>query len=220
MNSNFQLPLDDFPVDHHRADEVLKFLNAQSFFEVIRKPTFPAGRCYWNVEDCISKHGGKSIYGWMIEWVPELNVEAMHHAIYQTPNGELIDVSATSGPRSGNYTTFIPSNELAINLSEPPRIPRRNYPLVNDPDLIRHLYLSERNFSAHTSFVRDFLNNGYAIFSEGEVKQIKSIDKAFEKNTNLKLKKPTKKGLQLEKNYLLGISDNDNFWPPFGARSK
>ncbi|MFM2827872.1 hypothetical protein AB8Z62_09790 [Klebsiella pneumoniae subsp. pneumoniae] len=57
MNSNFQLPLDDFPVDHHRADEVLKFLNAQSFFEVIRKPTFPAGRCYWNVEDCISKEG-------------------------------------------------------------------------------------------------------------------------------------------------------------------
>ncbi len=34
MNSNFQLPLDDFPVDHHRADEVLKFLNAQSFLKL------------------------------------------------------------------------------------------------------------------------------------------------------------------------------------------
>ena len=199
MNDAFTLPIDDFPIDHPRANEILTFLNGKNLIRILRKSSLPPGTCYWNVSKYVSNFGGKIILGWMIDWIPQLNVEAMHHAVYQSPEGELIDITSPFGSRVGSYTTFIPSDELEINLSELTRIPRRNLHLVEDPELIRHLYLYEKNFAAHTSFLRALLKDVYATFKEGKVIQTRKVDAEFERKYKPEIEKTHKEGMIVRK---------------------
>lgn len=167
MNNNVQLPLDDFPLDHPRAQEVIDFFGGKEIIKVPRELGLRAGRCYWNVNDQIKKRGGTLVYGWMLEWHPNLVVFAMHHGVYQSPDGKLIDVSSSDTERTTNYTSFLPSNEIEIDLEKYPRIPRRSFPLIDDKELRRYLYLYTQNFQAHADLAYSCLERGTAIFTDG-----------------------------------------------------
>ncbi|MCD0204822.1 hypothetical protein LO750_12560 [Klebsiella aerogenes] len=172
MNNDFELPLDDFPLDHPRAQEVIDFFGGKEIIKVPREMGLQAGRCYWNVNDLIKKQGGKLVYGWMLEWHPNLVVFAMHHGVYQSPDGKLIDVSSTDTARTTNNTSFLPSNEIEIDLKKYPRIPRRSFPLIDDNDLTRYLYLYTKNFQAHSDLAYSCLERGTAVFNDGALAYI------------------------------------------------
>lgn len=52
--------------------------------------------CYKNVEERVAAEGGEVVYGWMVmEW-PSVLLEAQFHAVWQLPDGRLVDVTPTA----------------------------------------------------------------------------------------------------------------------------
>ncbi|MDX7271940.1 hypothetical protein SJ322_06675 [Serratia marcescens] len=170
MHNNYSLPIDDYPANHNAVKNILKFLNAKSILVLPRQPTGPAGNCYWNVHKTVLAHGGNMVLGWMLEWRPNLIIEAMHHAVYRFDTGEMVDITAPDGQRRQSFTTFVPSDEITIDLNTCPQIPRRHYPLVQDKDLTRYLYLYNKNHQAHSDLTQGLIASNNAIVVEGQVR--------------------------------------------------
>src|SRR5437660_241975 len=64
--------------------------------------------CLVNVERRIAESGGDIQYGWRIwEWVNTL-IEAEFHAVWRSPDGNLIDV--TPAPHDYKRVLFLPDN--------------------------------------------------------------------------------------------------------------
>jgi hypothetical protein len=50
-------------------------------------------RCYFNLNKKIARDGGKAIFGWALYTDGHLEYKAQHHAIWQSANGDLFDVT-------------------------------------------------------------------------------------------------------------------------------
>jgi hypothetical protein len=87
----------------------------------------PTGRCYWNCDDYVAKHGGKVIHGWQIIGWPLVWVSLFHHAVVRKPNGQLIDVTKPEWEHTG-ATAFVPDQSIT---------PPRDYPIM-----VENRYLS------------------------------------------------------------------------------
>ncbi|QJW56159.1 hypothetical protein HL670_03048 [Serratia plymuthica] len=94
----------------------------------------PLGNCYWNVLSVIEKEGGNIVYGWLITLWPRSHVSAMHHAIWESPSGELFDVTCKlPDDPVVNVTTFLPDDSHKVDLDTLPLITSINclLPLVS-----------------------------------------------------------------------------------------
>ncbi|WP_446719506.1 SEC-C domain-containing protein [Inquilinus sp. OTU3971] len=92
--------------------------------KIARPGGYSSGSCYWNVEKHVNQHGGSKVNGWLLNWWPRLYTEAMHHAVWKSPSGELIDV--TNDPYGSNehgHSTFSEDESIPINLEFWPCIP-------------------------------------------------------------------------------------------------
>ena len=69
--------------------------------------------CFINVDNFIKQNGGKCIYGWAIWLHPHCLLEAEFHAIYQSPDNHLIDIT----PHKNNLTKilFLEDSSLSYN---------------------------------------------------------------------------------------------------------
>ena len=130
----------------------------------------PFNECFSIVPKQIAAHGGNQLTGWAIWEVPGIYIEAEFHAVWQRPDGQIVDIS----PRQIYFpcTAFLPD-------------PKRQYvgrqvdnirqPLVRDNDLVRFLYLCRRRFE---------------IFNQGDLADqhgaITLTNKAMREFTNLK----------------------------------
>jgi len=87
--------------------------------------------CNKNVERMIQLHGGRMVLGYKIWYVPRLYIEAERHAIWQNPDGELIDITFnTSGETK---ILFLPAPALKTVIAYPHTKPREAYhPRVRD----------------------------------------------------------------------------------------
>lgn len=66
----------------------------------VRVQPAPAAKfihCFENSETEAARHGGAAAYGWAIWHWPGRYFEAEHHAVWRTPEGELIDVTPQTG---------------------------------------------------------------------------------------------------------------------------
>ena len=54
--------------------------------------------CFPNVEQKVQIDGGSIVYGWQIWLMPEILIEAEFHAVWKSPQGELIDIIPRSQP--------------------------------------------------------------------------------------------------------------------------
>ena len=62
--------------------------------------------CFPNVRNRVRAQGGELVYGWAIwEW-PEVFVEAEHHGVWRSPDGDLIDITPHEYPTDG--VLFLP----------------------------------------------------------------------------------------------------------------
>lgn len=72
--------------------------------------------CYSNVKEKVKQFGGKRQLGWRIQIqhnpVPNFMLEAIHHAIWITVDGEKIDI--TPQPMSANQIVFLPDDKTIL----------------------------------------------------------------------------------------------------------
>ena len=65
--------------------------------------------CFPNVERKVLSSGGKMLCGWQIwEW-PNVMIEAEFHAIWQSPEGDWVDIT----PKQGRTDYFVRSHSKA-----------------------------------------------------------------------------------------------------------
>jgi hypothetical protein len=67
--------------------------------------------CYENVEAYVAEHHGESIVGWKI-WECRHWIKAVHHAVWRSPDGDLIDISPEPGEQQ---TLFLIDDEPRPN---------------------------------------------------------------------------------------------------------
>lgn len=99
-----------------------------NFVEVHPHPESQPNECFYNVDAVVQKHGGHRILGWCIwKWANVL-IEAEAHAVWQSPEGNLIDVT----PHTGNESKilFLP-DESMVYVGEP--LPNHRKALTNSP---------------------------------------------------------------------------------------
>lgn len=101
------------------------------FIPVIPESYSIPGACFPTVEEKIKRHGGKMVLGWQL-WETNLLAEAEFHAIWESPDGVLLDVTPKDIPiekilfLSDSKTKY--SGKQVDNI----RMNMTNNPLVDD----------------------------------------------------------------------------------------
>lgn len=101
----------------------------------------PFMECFRIVPEHISAHGGKQLTGWAIWYAEPLHIEAEFHSVWESPTGEVVDL--TPRPFALNEITFLadPSREYRGR-----QIDNIRQALTDDRDVVRMLYLQRRRF--------------------------------------------------------------------------
>jgi hypothetical protein len=92
--------------------------------------------CYANVSKQVQQAGGKVEYGWIIWLDPGFLIEAEHHSVWVSPDGEWVDVS----PHKENQVLFLPGAQPFQDRI----IPNLRRGLLNDPKMARWLAILDR----------------------------------------------------------------------------
>ncbi|WP_371767512.1 hypothetical protein [Massilia sp.] len=99
-----------------------KYFGSAEILSVPITNQLAVGHCYTNVQDWVSRNGGSSVYGWLLSVWPGQFVEATHHAVWRTPDGDLEDITAHAYPAmTGEFSTFIidPHTRIRTGGEEP-----------------------------------------------------------------------------------------------------
>ena len=116
------------------VEKLLDKMNAQfdpEQVKVVLEPYAKIHNCFMNVAEKVNRDGGKIIYGRAIFYT-DLVCEAEMHAVWESPNGELIDIT----PRECAFEEimfvydedFVYENQLVDNI----RINSTDNPIVED----------------------------------------------------------------------------------------
>jgi hypothetical protein len=80
----------------------------RQFLRVEIEPFGRAGRCYWNADDYVAKHGGSVVHGWQLRGWPNLFVELHHHAAAPVADPRVrIVFSERSELRYGDFRRYM-----------------------------------------------------------------------------------------------------------------
>jgi len=74
------------------------------FVPVQTTPTSIVADCFANVDTQVAGSGGAKVYGWKLWLFPDVWVAAEFHAVWRSPQGQLIDVTPSS---SGSTILFV-----------------------------------------------------------------------------------------------------------------
>lgn len=98
---------------------------SQKIIKVLKsEKLLPLGNCYWNVEAMVRSFGGSAVYGWDISYWPGSHIAGMHHAIWKSPSGEMLDVTDSyPTAKIKTYSSFLADDSIKIDLSISPGIP-------------------------------------------------------------------------------------------------
>lgn len=122
--ATLSLPMETFPFGTPLATDFLnRHFPDREVLKVPRIGDAPAGGCYGNVYMVVQQRGGAAQDGWVLCWWKGHLVEALHHAVWKTPNGDLLDVTAPAyDGMSENFIYFISDDSRNRGLSLAPGI--------------------------------------------------------------------------------------------------
>lgn len=111
-------------------------------------------RCYWNVRDCVAQSGGQIRFGWLVVEIEAVTLLAWHHAIWQRPDGKLIDISPHSqtGWEEGT-TTFLQDPKQTYDLKWPPAQIQQFEPLIRDARLDSFIEAYQAQFALQRAYL-------------------------------------------------------------------
>lgn len=88
--------------------------------------------CFENVREQIERYGGRMVLGWEIwEW-PTNMIEAEFHAVWQSPDGKLIDITSKPIPVPRILFLSDPDQVYTGRQVDNIRIPLRDNPLIKE----------------------------------------------------------------------------------------
>ncbi|MBJ8452933.1 hypothetical protein I6M90_13900 [Acinetobacter bereziniae] len=113
--------------------------------------------CFPMVDEYISLNGGERVLGWTLWELPGLFIEAEFHAVWKSPEGELIDLNPR--PLKTENILFLQDDSIEYNNYQ---INNFRLPLTNNPIVINFLNLHDKMF--------EFMNRGERKGQYGEIK--------------------------------------------------
>lgn len=153
-------PLEAMPLDHPRRAEVEASFNLGDFQQAHYSPKGGVGNCYWNVDDWIKRRKGEAVYGWLIVMWRDLYVEALHHAVWRSTGGTLVDVTSKYPGDRHPYSTFVPDPAVLVDLTRPPFIPSRYYALRDVPEVRAVFDVATKQLTHKRNLVHGMLDAG------------------------------------------------------------
>lgn len=117
----------------------------------------PINACFTIIPAHIAANGGKQAFGWAIwEW-PKVFIEAEFHCVWESPEGEFIDLS----PKIKKFDNilFLPDANKQYNGIQVDNIRK---PITKNKDIERFIYLARQRFL--------MLNEGDLAHYHGEIR--------------------------------------------------
>ena len=124
--------------------------------------------CFFNVERAIEQHGGKAVYGWAIWQMTGVYIEAEFHCIWENDAGDMLYI--TPYPYRMDSILFLPDYTRIYTGKQVDNIRQA---LVDDPDVIRWLYLARKRF--------EILNTGDLANQLGRIELPSKLAKEYSK---------------------------------------
>lgn len=78
-------------------------------------PGATAQKCFRNVLDAVSLHGGEIVYGWLVWQHGDIFIEAEHHAVWRKPTRELVCITPQNPPE--RTITFLPDPSAVYDMN-------------------------------------------------------------------------------------------------------
>ena len=155
-------------IDSASVKALLKLMKATTVpVYVVSKPnqTEVQNECFPMVNEHIAMNKGEMVLGWAIWELPGLFIEAEFHAVWKSPNLELIDLNPR--PLKTEKILFLPDPQLTYDGFQ-----KNNFrlSLTNNPIVSKFLAMNDKNF--------EFMNRGERKGQYGEI-QLSGKD-AFE----------------------------------------
>jgi hypothetical protein len=94
--------------------------------------------CFNEVKEQVRKSGGSQLFGWMIWIWPYVMTEAVLHSVWQSPKGELVDV--TPKQENEQRILFIPDSNVSYAGK---RVDNVRIALWDDPRVHKYIRLSD-----------------------------------------------------------------------------
>lgn len=116
----------------------------------------PSNECFPLVEAVVSKNGGNRLLGWSLWEFPGVFVEAEFHAVWESPSGQLLDV--TPKDRPVERILFLPDRGATYSGRQINNVRRT---LTADPCVPRYLATFDAEF--------ELLNRGARADQHGEI---------------------------------------------------
>jgi uncharacterized protein YchJ len=129
------------------------------YVDVTPSPDAPPNECFPIVEGQVRKAGGAIICGWTLWELPTVFVEAEFHAVWQSPEGALIDIVPKRWPTQ--RILFLPSPESTYQGHQVNNVRR---PVSQDPAVVRFLATFDEEF--------EFMNRGTRAEQHGLVRLV------------------------------------------------
>lgn len=133
---------------------------------VSQQSLFPRGLCYWNVDRLVRNFGGSMVTGWQHVWWPGRLAIAMHHAIWQKPDGSLVDVTQKEQSDRGEGTTFSADASVDVDLAWPIFIPN-SFLALSDHRLVGRAVIAFNNQVDAARQARDYVKARNGSFVPG-----------------------------------------------------
>ncbi|MFC4255357.1 hypothetical protein GRI97_07965 [Altererythrobacter xixiisoli] len=118
--------------------------------EALEVPITPIGmpeQCYWEVRKHVATNGGSLRTGWRLLDAMGKVVQAQHHAVWERPDGQLIDISPPPSSLDAGVpvSLFIPDDRLDIgDLAYPPSFDNISVVLSMSSHLAGYTQASQR----------------------------------------------------------------------------
>lgn len=122
----------------------------------------PPKECFSIVPKKIAAEGGEHVIGWGIHIAEHIWLEAEFHAIWQRPDGSLVDITPREGDNGLTDVLFLPDPTRKY---EGRQVMPRYQPLTENPDVLRLIELQHQFFRKTNE--GDLANqNAYALTRE------------------------------------------------------
>ncbi len=94
------------------------------------------GNCHLNVQDCIDKHGGSTVSGWLLNRDPIRAERGMYvwsfHSVWQKPDGKLLDVTEDKHYAGRDKSIFVPDSNRKPDMEK--GIAHNNFVVFTEPN--------------------------------------------------------------------------------------
>ncbi len=111
------------------------------YVKVLIESDAEINECFANLERRIKRDGGRIQFGWAIWYLPGILMEAEFHAVWISPEGDLIDISPR--PIQFKEIMFLPDSSIVYSGRQ---IDNIRIPLSKNPKVKEYIRLHEELF--------------------------------------------------------------------------